>query len=133
MMKLARCGAGPAAWPLLIGMALTLPATAATPDLPGWAGGKPDTVMRADRCGLYDWFLAEADRQTDGRAGDDALARERVINLANKLADHHPMARSPEYRGRVNYLVFGARGPAHFAFRLSAERLESLLAQDCAG
>ncbi len=103
-------------------------------DVPGWFGGRADTVEHAGRCALYAWFLDEADRQTNDWASRDKLARMRVINIANKLADHHAAVEAADqqtYAARVKYLVFGDPGPHHFSFRLERERLQQLLRADC--
>lgn len=116
---------------LLIGFSLPLSVQAEDPKLPDWLEGEPDVDMKPDRCGLYDWFLNEADRQTDGNASKDDLAERRVINIANKLADHHRTDQSEEYSGRVKYLVFGETQPFHFSFRISSEQIEQALREDC--
>ncbi|MCS3903729.1 hypothetical protein J2T55_001760 [Methylohalomonas lacus] len=104
-------------------------------DVPDWLGGRADTVERTERCALYAWFLDEADRKTDNEASRDELARMRVINIANKLADHHATAEAADeqtYAARLKFLVFGEPGPYHFSFRIERQRLEQLLCADCA-
>lgn len=73
----------------LVGISLSFAVQAQLPD---WLGGKPDITMKADRCMLYDWFLKQANDQTEGLASQDDLARKRVRNIANKLADYHEEA-----------------------------------------
>jgi hypothetical protein len=116
---------------VLIGAVLPLSVQAKDPKFPDWLGGKPDVVMHADRCVLYDWFFKEANRQTDGKASKDDLAAKRVINIANKLTDHHRTARLKEYTGVVKYLVFGETQPYHFSFQISSEQLERILNEEC--
>ncbi len=114
--------------------AATLSVPAQEADVPGWLGGRADTVERTERCALYAWFLDEADRQTDDEASRDALARMRVINIANKLADHHATAEAADqqaYAARLKFLVFGEPGPYHFSFRIERQWLEQLLQAEC--
>lgn len=113
---------------VFIGIAL---AAAAQSGLPDWLGGKPDVVVKPDRCKLYDWFFNEADSQMEGKASQDDLARKRVINLANKLSDYHHTANLPQYSGEVRYLVFGGKQPFHFSFEISGEELDGLLQAEC--
>lgn len=61
------------------------PAAAAQSGLPDWLGGKPDVVVKPDRCMLYDWFFKEADSQTEGKASQDDLARKRVRLIATRI------------------------------------------------
>lgn len=121
---------------LAFGIAASSSLAAQASDLPDWLGGKPDTVEHANRCALYAWFLEAADEQTDDRASADKLARKRVINIANKLADHYREAGEADvqqtYTGRVKYLVFSQSRPYHFSFRLERQQLRQLLRADCA-
>lgn len=110
---------------------MTLGVHAAESEFPSWLGGKPDTVMKPDRCMLYDWFFKEANSQTEGQASEQDLARRRVINIANKLADHHKTAQLEQYSGEVKYLVLGEIKPFHFTFHIKNELLEQLVNEDC--
>lgn len=87
--------------------------------------------MKQGRCGVYEWFLVAADKQTAGAASKDALASKRVINIANKLVDYHHANPLEEYRGTVRYLVYGEPGPFHFEFRIDAEELQRNLSRAC--
>lgn len=120
---------------LAFGVTAPLSVVAQGPDLPDWLGGKPDTTEHADRCALYAWFLEAADEQTDDRASADELARKRVINIANKLADHYRETDEADgqqaYAGRVKYLMFSQPRPYHFSFRLKRQQLQQLLGADC--
>lgn len=115
----------------LFAAALLLASQARGSDIPDWLGGRPDDTRKPERCALYDWFLSEADGQSQGTASKNELATRRVINIANKLADHHPGAGREQYQARVNYLVVGDGGPYHFCFRISADKLEGILAEGC--
>jgi len=106
-------------------------ASAAPASFPDWLGGRPDTSFKSERCGVYEWFLARADEQSEGLASQPGLARKRVINLANKLVEQHRVAPRQVYEGRVKYLVFSDAGPFHFGFRITAEGLEGLLQEAC--
>lgn len=110
-----------------------LSAQAADTEFPDWLGGTPDVAIKPDRCGVYEWFLDEADRQTQGVAAKDDLASKRVINVANKLVDHHRVSPADGYSAQVRYLVFGDHGPFHFSFDIGSAELDSLLSRRCDG
>lgn len=115
---------------LLILLGFFVPALTAPADnipVPAWLAGKPDLAVRDDRCRLYEWIVGDADRQTGGTAGDNSLARIRLINLANKLADRHRDAPAGEYAADLIFLVIGAGQPAHYRFRMERRELEALL------
>jgi len=114
-----------------IGLSLLIPVYAEEPSFPDWLGGKPDTKIKPDRCNVYDWFFKEADKQSEGLASKQDLARKRIINIVNKLVDTHRGARLEQYSGKVKYLVIGERKPFHFTFRMESELLEQLLDKDC--
>lgn len=100
--------------------------------LPDWLRGWPaDIFIRSERCLVYRWIFARADEQTEGLASQQSLARKRVINMANRLVDHHQASRQEEYAARVKYLAFGETDSYHFDFRISAAKLDSLLAGPC--
>ena len=106
-------------------------APAADTGFPDWLGGTPDVVIKPDRCNVYAWFFDEADRQTQGMAAKDDLASKRVINVANKLVDHHRVSPADGYSAQVRYLVFGDHGPFHFSFDIGSAELDSLLSKGC--
>lgn len=96
-------------------------------DTPNWLAGKPDLVELDERLELYEWILEEADQQTGNLASSDSLARSRLINLANKLTDHHQKSPESEYSLELKYLLLGDREPMHFNFIITAETLQHLL------
>lgn len=99
---------------------------------PAWLGGRPDLDRKPERCAVYDWLFDEADSQSDGVASQDELASKRVINIANKLVDHHLASPLDSYGAEVRYLVFGRdRGPFHLEFRISNAELERLMSKSC--
>jgi hypothetical protein len=87
--------------------------------------------MKSERCAVYRWLFAQANSQTDGLATQEDLARHRVVNLANKLVEHHQVARQEVYEAHLKHLVFGAKEPGHFTFSISAGELERLLNIPC--
>lgn len=105
--------------------------TAQADGSPDWLGGAADVEIKAARCAVYEWFFDRANGQTEGVVSDNDLASKRVINLANKLVDHHRSAPSEGYSAEIRYLLFGERGPFHFEFHLSHAALERLLARRC--
>lgn len=124
------CRRRPRSLPLLTALFL-LTATATTAAGPSWLGGTPDAERRPDRCAVYEWFFARLKRQTDQPVEIDALARDRLLNIANKLVEHHGEAPQPEYAAEIRYLLFGGGAPVHFSFAISADELERLLRQPC--
>ena len=48
-------------------------------DLPSWLSGKPDIIIVKERSALYDWVLNQADKQTNGLASQEGLAKKRLI------------------------------------------------------
>ncbi len=98
---------------------------------PEWLGGRPDVEIKDGRCGVYEWFFDQADRQTEGTASKDDLASKRVINIANKLVDHHRSSPGDSYRAQVKYLVIGEHGPFHFEFHISNAELERIMNNNC--
>lgn len=100
-------------------------------EVSGWLGGRPDAVERQGRCHLYGWFLAQADAQTGGRASSGKLARRRLLNVANKLADHHRAGGGKVYSATIRYLALGGDAPAHFSFTLDRAKLDALLSRPC--
>lgn len=116
---------------VLIGLPWALSSQAEDIGFPMWLGGKPDVEIKADRCGVYEWFLDEADSQTEGIASKDELASTRLINIANKLVEHHLSSPADSYSAEVKYLVIGYRGPFHFEFQISSTELERIMTKDC--
>lgn len=120
---------------VLIGLAWTLAAPFAQVNdggVPEWLGGKPDVEMKAARCGVYEWFFDEADGQTEGIASKDDLASMRVINIANKLVDHHLSSPADGYSAEVKFLVIGQdHGPFHFDFHIGSAELERIMNKSC--
>ena len=113
-------------------MALSAQATLAEDGgVPEWLGGKPDVDIKTDRCGVYEWFFNEADSQTEGAVSKDDLASRRVINIANKLVDHHLSRPTAEYGAEIKYLVIGENGPSHFEFTISNDELERIMGESC--
>lgn len=99
---------------------------------PEWLGGKPHVDKKADRCGVYEWFFNEADRQTQETASKDGLASMRLINIANRLVDHHLSSPSDSYGAEIEFLVIGHdRGPFHFNFQISKAELDRIMNKDC--
>jgi hypothetical protein len=112
----------------LLAMLLPMPPGAvADTGVPAWLSGKPDLALREERCRLYEWVLNDADRQTDGAAGESSFARKRLVNLANKVADWHWVSPADEYTVALTYLVIGTGQPAHYEFRMTGADLEELL------
>lgn len=116
-------------------IALTLCAATAIADTatPNWLAGKPDLVIYPERCAVYRWIFSEADKQTEGLASQEKLAKNRIINLANKLTKHHQSAPQDTYEAEIRYLIMGGTQPLHFEFRMKAEELDGLLAGGCDG
>lgn len=115
------------AWPLSDQFAV-----AEDSGFPEWLGGKPDLNKRTDRCGVYEWFFNEADSQTEGRASKDDLASMRVINIANKLIDHHVASPADSYGAEVKFLVIGSdHGAVHFEFQIGKAELEGIINKGC--
>lgn len=113
-------------------VAWILPVQAAWSGFPEWLGGKPDVDMHKDRCGVYEWFLDEADRQTEGIASNDELASKRVINVANKLVEHHRANSAESYSAEIKFLVIGhERGPFDFELQISNAELERVMSKVC--
>lgn len=102
-----------------------------SPAVGEWLGGAPDLERRAEWCGVYEWIFEQADAQTEGLATKDELARQRLMNLANKLIAHHRQESEDSYSAEIRYLVTGEEMPHHFTFRITAERLDTLLAYHC--
>ena len=98
---------------------------------PDWLGGKPDVVMRSELCGVYEWFIGEADKQSEGLASKGDLSSQRVVNIANKLVDHHRNTPEGEYSGEVKYLIIGEKKAFHFEFQITNEELERYLNKRC--
>lgn len=108
------------------------PALAKDRSFPAWLGGKPDLESKNERCAVYDWFFNEADSQTQGTASEDDLASMRVINIANKLVDHHLSSPSDNYGAEIRFLVIGRdRGPFDFKFQISNAELERIMNRGC--
>ncbi|PWG65380.1 hypothetical protein [Sediminicurvatus halobius] len=99
--------------------------------VPSWLAGPPDVERRAERCAVYEWFFAELQRQAEGTVEVDDLARDRLLNIANKLVAHHREAREASYSAEVRYLIFTTTDPVHFELEMRAEALERLLQQPC--
>lgn len=116
---------------LFAGVAGVVPVQALESGFPDWLGGKPDVDIDEGRCGVYEWFFDEADSQTDGMASEDDLASRRVINMANKLVEHHLTDPAESYGAEVRFLVFGEDGPLHFDFHISNAELERIMDKDC--
>jgi len=113
-------------------VAWILPVQVEGGDFPEWLSGKPDVEMDEDRCRVYEWFFDEADRQTEGIASKDELASKRVINIANKLVDHHRADPAESYSAEVKFLVIGHdRGPFDFQFQISNAELERIMNKGC--
>lgn len=109
-----------------------LPVEAAGSDFPKWLGGKPDVDIKEDRCGVYEWFFSQADLQTEGIASKNQLASMRVINIANKLVEHHRADPAESYSAEVRFLViYNDRGPFHFQFQISNSELERIMKDRC--
>lgn len=121
-------------WLFILALSVLSLPISAQEGVPIWLGGKPDITMVPGRCRLYDWFLDEADKQTDGKASRNDLSRMRVINIANKLADHHEEVDLPQYSAEIKYLLIGEarddKSPYHFSIVIGNEVLDNLL-EDC--
>lgn len=116
---------------VLIGIAWALSAQSEDSGFPEWLGGKPVVEMKTDRCGVYAWFFNEADGQSEGAASKDELASQRLINIANKLVEHHLSSPADSYGAEVKYLVVGERGPFHFEFHIDNTELEKSMKAGC--
>lgn len=120
---------------IFVGIALALFAQltlAGDRDFPTWLGGKPDLDLRPDRCAVYEWFFNQADKQTEKTASKDDLASKRLINIANKLVDHHLSSPSERYSAEIKFLVIGRdRGPFDFEFQIANSELKQLMHKDC--
>lgn len=113
-------------------VAWTLSVQAYGRSFPEWLGGKPDVDMHEDRCGVYEWFFDEANRQTEGIASKDDLASKRVINIANKLVKRHQADPEGSYSAEVKFLVIShGRGPFNFEFQISNAELEKIMKNGC--
>jgi hypothetical protein len=117
---------------LVVGIALSLSSLSLAGDFPEWLGGKPDLDRRSDRCGVYEWFFNEADSQTAGTASTDDLAAICLINIANKLVDHHLSSPAESYGAEIKFLVVGRdHGPFHFEFNINNAELERIMNKSC--
>jgi len=116
---------------LVLSAALLIPASSARESVPDWLAGTPNLEIRTQRCHLYQWITRQADKQTGSRTDKHPLARKRLINLANKLVDHHLATDADTYSAELRYLVIGKDAPAHFHFHINAEQLDQLLDDDC--
>jgi len=116
---------------LVLSAALLIPASSARESVPDWLAGTPDLEIRTQRCHLYQWITRQADKQTGSRTDEQPLARKRLINLANKLVDHHLATDADTYSAELRYLVIGKDAPALFHFHITAEQLDQLLDDDC--
>ena len=96
-------------------------------DFPSWLSGKPDLNIAEERSALYDWVLNQADEQTNGLASQDALAKKRLVNLSNKLADYSNKTVQKEFSAHIKYLIIGVEQPMHFKFVITNEKLHKLL------
>lgn len=97
--------------------------------VPPWLAGQPDSKPQPARCHWYQWLFAEADRLVGQPVSEDPLARRRLLNLANRLAEHHRAQPQAKYRVTLRYLWLGQNGPAHFSLHINAETLEAILGQ----
>jgi len=96
-------------------------------NLPSWLSGKPDQNIVKERSALYKWVIHQADKQTNGQASQQTLAKNRLINLSNKLAVHFEKSDQNEFSAKLIYLVIGAEQPMHFNFYIQKEKLNELL------
>jgi hypothetical protein len=112
----------------LIALAFYTTTAMTTPD---WLAGKPDLTVHPEHCAVYRWILSEADKQTGGLASQEALAKNRIINLANKLVKYHNTSPQDFYKAEIKYLVTGGKDPLHFDFRMEAAELNRLLEEQC--
>jgi hypothetical protein len=56
----------------------------------------------------------------------------RVINIANKLVDHHVTSPADSYGAEVRFLVIGSEhGPFHFEFQIGKAELEGIINKGC--
>ncbi|QKT03593.1 hypothetical protein HUS23_07105 [Ectothiorhodospiraceae bacterium 2226] len=115
----------------LIGVACALSAHGGESGVPEWLGGVPDIDIKADRCGVYEWFFDKADSQTERMASKEDLASKRLINIVNKLVDHHLSDPAESYGAEVKYFVVGSHEPLHFEFQISRATLERLMSKEC--
>lgn len=120
-------------WPAVVALSLAavVPIHGHAGGVPDWLGGAADVERRDDACGVYDWFFEQADRQTEGHASRDELASQRVVNIVNKLVDHHRSNPADRYGAEVRYLVIGDEGPFHFAFEIDRDELAYNLDKEC--
>lgn len=116
---------------LVLSTVLLIPVSSARESVPDWLAGTPDLEIRAQRCYLYQWISQQANKQTGDRTDKHPLAKKRLINLANKLADHHLATPADAYSAELRYLVIDRDAPAHFHFHINAEHLDQLLDDDC--
>lgn len=96
-------------------------------DLPSWLTGKPDLNIVKERSALYEWVIHQADKQTNGQASQEALAKKRLINLSNKLAVYSEKTDQKEFSANLIYLIIGAEQPMHYKFFVTKETLQQLL------
>lgn len=98
-------------------------------DFPNWLSGKADLNVVEGQSKFYEWVFEQADRQTGGMAARDALARNRLINLANKLAVNYIETDLTEFSVELRYLVLDTEQPMHFSFFITRDMLEELLSR----
>ncbi len=96
-------------------------------DFPPWLSGEPDLSVVEERSKLYAWVFEQADKQTNGLASKESLARKRLINLSNKLAVHSKATTQKEFFAELTFLVIDDEEPMHFSFFISIETLQRLL------
>jgi hypothetical protein len=103
-----------------------------------WLAGPPDTAHRPGYQAYYDWILSAALEQTGYNlrrtpASENTreshavrLAYDRLINAANKLADHMIATGSEQELVEIRYLIVGAAEPRHFKLAVPRSRLIEL-------
>lgn len=96
-------------------------------DVPSWLSGKPDLSIIKERSALYEWVYRQADKQTNGKASKESLAKKRLINLSNKLALYSEKTNKKEFSANLIYLIIGDEEPMHFKFFITKEELNQLL------
>jgi len=96
-------------------------------DVPAWLSGKPNLYIMKERNMLYEWVFRQADEQTNGYASKEILAKQRLINLSNKLVAYSERTDKKEFTAKLIYLVTGAGYPVHFKFFITSKKLKQLL------
>lgn len=99
--------------------------TVTMPDLVApTASGPSGAPVEPESLALVDWLLRRAFEQTKVKVADDPMARQRVVEAAQKARAE--LRRQHSVTISLPFLTADASGPKHFEVRVTRETLDEL-------